>query len=88
MKLKNLFAAGAAVVLGLGLAASVQAAGDPAKGQALYATCASCHGANGEGNQALNAPAIAGQQDWYLTCLLYTSPSPRDYAASRMPSSA
>ena len=23
-----------------------------------------------------------------LTCLLYTSPSPRDYAASRMPSSA
>ena len=24
----------------------------------------------------------------YCTCLLYTSPSPRDYAASRMPSSA
>ena len=24
----------------------------------------------------------------YYTCLLYTSPSPRDYAASRMPSSA
>ena len=24
----------------------------------------------------------------YATCLLYTSPSPRDYAASRMPSSA
>ena len=23
-----------------------------------------------------------------FTCLLYTSPSPRDYAASRMPSSA
>ena len=23
-----------------------------------------------------------------LACLLYTSPSPRDYAASRMPSSA
>ena len=23
-----------------------------------------------------------------LDCLLYTSPSPRDYAASRMPSSA
>ena len=29
-----------------------------------------------------NANAIA------TTCLLYTSPSPRDYAASRMPSSA
>ena len=24
----------------------------------------------------------------YMCCLLYTSPSPRDYAASRMPSSA
>ena len=26
--------------------------------------------------------------DWCTHCLLYTSPSPRDYAASRMPSSA
>ena len=26
--------------------------------------------------------------DFTGTCLLYTSPSPRDYAASRMPSSA
>ena len=25
---------------------------------------------------------------YYYSCLLYTSPSPRDYAASRMPSSA
>ena len=25
---------------------------------------------------------------WINNCLLYTSPSPRDYAASRMPSSA
>ena len=25
---------------------------------------------------------------WNDICLLYTSPSPRDYAASRMPSSA
>ena len=30
--------------------------------------------------------AISTQQ--YAACLLYTSPSPRDYAASRMPSSA
>ena len=27
-------------------------------------------------------------KDKLLVCLLYTSPSPRDYAASRMPSSA
>ena len=26
--------------------------------------------------------------DYSIVCLLYTSPSPRDYAASRMPSSA
>ena len=26
--------------------------------------------------------------DWALTCLLYTSPSPRDRQKSRMPSSA
>ena len=31
-----------------------------------------------EGNEAM----------FLYTCLLYTSPSPRDYAASRMPSSA
>lgn len=28
--------------------------------------CVACHGANGEGNQALNAPANAGQADWYV----------------------
>ena len=28
------------------------------------------------------------QKHIYTSCLLYTSPSPRDYAASRMPSSA
>ena len=28
------------------------------------------------------------ERGWEWDCLLYTSPSPRDYAASRMPSSA
>ena len=40
--------------------------GDPAKGQALYATCAACHGDKGQGNQALAAPKLTGKQDWYL----------------------
>lgn len=40
--------------------------GDPAQGQAMYAVCAACHGANGEGNIALNAPKLAGQEDWYV----------------------
>lgn len=37
-----------------------------AAGQAAYAICASCHGAEGEGNIALNSPKISGQQAWYL----------------------
>ena len=46
--------------------ASAQVAGDTAAGQAAYATCAACHGAKGEGNQAINAPKLAGQAGWYL----------------------
>jgi cytochrome c oxidase subunit 2 len=41
-------------------------AGDPGAGQALYAVCAGCHGAQGEGNVALNAPKLSGQSEWYL----------------------
>ena len=39
---------------------------DPVAGQAQYALCATCHGAQGEGNQALNSPKIAGLQTWYI----------------------
>jgi cytochrome c oxidase subunit 2 len=42
-------------------------AGDPTAGQARYAVCAACHGAQGEGNAATNAPKLSGQADWYLT---------------------
>jgi cytochrome c oxidase subunit 2 len=28
--------------------------------------CAACHGANGEGNVAMNAPRLSGQLPWYL----------------------
>lgn len=40
--------------------------GDPKAGQTLYATCSSCHGDSGGGNQDLGAPRIAGTDDWYL----------------------
>ena len=40
--------------------------GDPMVGAAQYAVCAACHGQNGEGMQALNAPKLAGQSAWYL----------------------
>ena len=43
------------------------AAGDAAAGKALYPVCATCHGANGEGNKLLNSPRLVGQEDWYLT---------------------
>jgi cytochrome c oxidase subunit 2 len=40
--------------------------GDAKRGRARYASCSGCHGARGEGNTALKAPALAGQTDWYL----------------------
>lgn len=40
--------------------------GDPEAGKPFYATCTACHGAQAEGNQALNAPRLAGTSDWYL----------------------
>jgi cytochrome c oxidase subunit II len=42
------------------------AVADSTAGAALYAPCAACHGAAGEGNPTLNAPKLAGQQGWYL----------------------
>ncbi|MBT5485159.1 MAG: c-type cytochrome [Gammaproteobacteria bacterium] len=63
MKLKATFAIAALVSL---FASSAFAAGDAARGQTLYATCGACHGAQGEGMQALNAPSLAGQEEWYV----------------------
>ena len=40
---------------------------DATAGKALYAVCSSCHGAQGEGNKALNAPKLSGQAQWYLS---------------------
>ena len=49
----------------------LSAAGDAESGKALYGTCVACHGANGEGNQALNAPGLAGQSETYLARQLW-----------------
>ena len=40
--------------------------GDADAGKPLYAMCAACHGMQGEGNLAMNAPKLSGQGDWYL----------------------
>jgi len=44
--------------------------GNVESGKLKFAPCVACHGPNGEGNQALNAPPLAGGSDWYqLTSL-------------------
>ena len=39
---------------------------DVAAGQSAYAVCAACHGAQGEGNEAVHAPKLAGLNGWYI----------------------
>ncbi len=45
---------------------SARPKGDALAGQASFAVCAACHGAQGEGNKDLNAPKLSGQHGWYL----------------------
>lgn len=40
--------------------------GNAERGQALYTSCAACHGADGSGNQALGGPSLTVLNDWYL----------------------
>lgn len=48
------------------LLAAPAVAQDAAAGKALFAPCVACHGENGEGNKDMNAPAIGGQEGWYV----------------------
>lgn len=41
-------------------------AGDPAAGETAYAPCSACHGDRGQGNPAMNGPALAGLPGWYI----------------------
>lgn len=43
------------------------AAGDATRGKSLYAVCSTCHGPSAEGMKEMNAPALAGREEWYLT---------------------
>jgi cytochrome c553 len=41
--------------------------GDASRGEDYYVNiCSACHSGNGQGNDALGAPALAGLNDWYL----------------------
>jgi cytochrome c553 len=48
----------------------VTVSGNVQQGRKLYQACAACHGAKAEGNSELQAPALAGQTDWYLVTQL------------------
>ena len=42
------------------------AAGDAGRGKTFYAVCATCHGPNAEGMKEMNAPGLAGREEWYI----------------------
>lgn len=64
--------------------------GDLEAGGVLYQPCAACHGADAEGNEALGAPALAGQNDWYMATQLrnflagYRGAHPQDVYGAQM----
>lgn len=60
-KFQSLFLVGIALTTQLSFGA-----GDAAKGAKLYSACIQCHGEDGRGNVAEEAPKIAGQHDWYI----------------------
>ena len=50
--------------------AEITITGDAAAGRSLYGVCTTCHGDQAQGNVAMGAPALAGQNDWYLVTQL------------------
>jgi cytochrome c553 len=59
-------------------------------GKEMFRACNSCHGEHGEGNPAIQAPAIAGLPDWYVEAQVTKFRSglrgahPDDYEGLRM----
>ncbi|HWO88201.1 MAG TPA: c-type cytochrome [Gemmatimonadales bacterium] len=49
----------------------VLAGGNAQSGRAAFVVCSACHGAGGRGNEALHAPPLVGQSDWYLAAQLH-----------------
>lgn len=64
--------------------------GDAGKGEGLYVTCTACHGAQAEGLKALDGPALANTNDWYLLTQLkhfkdgIRGTNPKDATGMRM----
>ena len=66
MNIRNLPVRLCAVLIASLVTISAQAEGDPGAGKALFPVCTACHGPQGQGNQAMNAPKLAGQESWYI----------------------
>jgi cytochrome c oxidase subunit 2 len=64
---RSYFSAITGGILLAGMLTVATASADVAAGKAAYMVCAACHGQVGEGNVALNAPRLAGQEGWYLS---------------------
>jgi cytochrome c oxidase subunit 2 len=70
--------------------AATSAGGDAAAGAKQYNVCAYCHGKDGMGIQALNAPRVAGMSDWYIERQLHNfrddvrGSHPQDYYGFQM----
>ncbi len=54
-------------VLGLTLTAHADRTNSPPnRGEALYVSCAQCHGAKAEGLESTQAPRLAGRESWFI----------------------
>ena len=57
-------------VVWVGAALPAGAEPDLEKGEELFELCVQCHGENGQGIREAHAPAIAGQEQWYVSLQL------------------
>lgn len=49
-----------------GVTPPVTVDGDAARGKTLYTPCISCHGPEGQGNEAMKSPPLVNMSDWYV----------------------
>ena len=57
--------------LTIALSLSPVYASDVDQGKVRFAACMVCHGQTGEGNPAIMAPALAGQEGWYIKAQIH-----------------
>ncbi|HME69393.1 MAG TPA: c-type cytochrome, partial [Myxococcota bacterium] len=43
---------------------------EEARGKQLFVVCSACHGPDGAGNAQIQAPSIAGLDEWYMVAQL------------------